>query len=60
MVARSVTTRNRAICRLPPLGAFEAASMMRRRSASGIGSGLKRRIERWVNIASPSGIDSRL
>jgi hypothetical protein len=29
-------------------------------SANGIGSGLNRRIDRWVKIASPSGIDSRL
>src|SRR5262245_50782180 len=29
-------------------------------SSIGIGSGRKRRIDRCVNIASPSGIDSRL
>ena len=60
IVARSSTTRKRAICWLPPFGAFAAASTIRWMSSNGIASGFKRRIERWVNIASPSGIDSRM
>jgi hypothetical protein len=60
MVSRSFTTMNLAICWFPPLGARTAASRMRRMSSSGIGSGLNRRMERWVKIASPSGSDSRL
>jgi hypothetical protein len=53
-----VTTRNRPIWRLPPFGALDAASTIRRRSSIGIGSGRKRRIDRCVNIASPTGIES--
>src|SRR3989442_7070190 len=58
MVAGSVRIRKRAVCRLPPLGAFEAAARMSSRSSVGIGSGRRRRIERWVKIASPSGMES--
>ena len=54
-----MTTRKRAGWELPPFGALTAASTIRRMSSIGIGSGLRRRIERWVNIASPTGIDSR-
>src|SRR5262245_62939631 len=60
MVFRSVMTRKRATWRLPPFGAFAAASRTRWRSSAGIGSGLKRRMARWVKIASPTDIDSRL
>src|SRR5262249_14198808 len=60
IVSGSFTTRKRAGCRLPPLGALTAASRMSSRSAGGIGSRLNRRIARCVNMASPSGIDSRL
>src|SRR5882762_204750 len=59
MTFRSVKTRKRPTWRLPPFGALTAASRMRRRSSIGIGSGLKRRIDRWVNIASPTVIESR-
>ena len=45
---------------LAPFGALTAASRMRWMSASGIGSGRNRRIERWVKITSPSGIDNRV
>ena len=54
-----VITRKRVIWRLAPLGARTAASRISRRSSTGIGSGRKRRIDRWVNIASPIGIESR-
>src|SRR5215203_5596924 len=47
-------------CELPPFGAFTAASTIVRMSSIGIGSGFKRRNERWVNIASPTGIERRL
>src|SRR5260370_4029969 len=60
MTFRSVRTRKRPTWRLPPFGAFTAASTMRWRSSIGIGSGLKRRIDRWLNIASPTVIESRL
>src|SRR5207244_3122243 len=59
MTLRSVSTRNRPIWRLPPFGALTAASTIRWMSSIGIGSGLNRRTERWVNIASPIGIFSR-
>src|SRR5712664_578795 len=59
MTFRSVRTRKRPTWRLPPFGAFTAASTMRWRSSIGIGSGLKRRIDRWLNIASPTVIESR-
>src|SRR3990172_6147292 len=38
--------------RLPPLGAFTAASSSFQMSSSGTGSGLRRRIARWVLMAS--------
>src|SRR5713101_6072843 len=60
MTFRSVRTRKRPTWRLPPFRAFTAASTMRWRSSIGIGSGLKRRIDRWLNIASPTVIESRL
>ena len=59
MIARSVSTRKRAGWLLPPLGALVAASRISRMSSTGIGSGRNRRIDRWVNIASPSGMASR-
>src|SRR5689334_3144987 len=59
MRSRSVTTRNRAIWRLAPLGARTAASTRRRRSATGRGSGRNRRTDRWVKITSPRGIANR-
>jgi hypothetical protein len=59
MTARSVRTRKRATCWLPPLGARIAASTMSRMSAIGIGSGRKRRMARWVKMASDSGMLSR-
>ena len=57
--SRSRTTRKRAGWELPPLGALEAASRMIFRWASDIGRcGSRRRMARWVNIASPIGMSS--
>src|SRR4029450_1195672 len=53
MVSRSRTTRNRASCWFPPLGAFTAASRMSSMSASGTAWGLNRRMDRWGKVASP-------
>src|SRR5262245_61699276 len=59
MISGSLSTTNRAGWRLPPLGALTAASRISRKSSVGIESGRKRRIERWLNIASPIGMFNR-
>src|SRR4051794_23266527 len=59
MRSGSRTTRKRAIWLLPPFGAFDAASRISLISSVEIGSEVKRRIARWLNIASPSGIERR-
>src|SRR3990172_6697991 len=46
--------------RLPPLGALTAASRTFQMSSSGTGSGLRRRIARWVFIASKISTGSLL
>ncbi len=55
-----VVTSRRQICRFPPFGALAAAATTRRRCSTGIGSGRILRIDRCVNIASPTGIGSSL
>src|SRR5438270_6475609 len=58
LTARSLTTTNSQFCALLPVGALSASSIRRMTSSSSTGSGLRRRIERWVSIASSSGIVS--
>src|SRR3990172_1935359 len=52
----SCTTTKCQGCRLPPFGAWVAASSTRQRRGSGTGSGLSRRMARIVAIASKSSI----
>src|SRR5207237_719644 len=57
LTAASFTTTNSQFCALLPVGALSASSIMRSTSPSSTGSGLSRRIARWVRIASSSGIE---
>src|SRR2546429_1830746 len=56
LAARSFTITNSQFCALLPVGALSASSIKRSTSASSTGSGFKRRMARWVRIASSSGI----
>src|SRR5436190_5945644 len=57
LTAASFTTTNSQFCALLPVGALSASSITRSTSPSSTGSGLSRRIARWVRIASSSGIE---
>src|SRR2546426_411435 len=59
-MAKSLTTRKRHCCAFPPLGAHCPASRMRLMSASGTGSGLRRRIARVVWMISKSSVSSAM
>src|SRR5947209_6536232 len=56
MRSRSFTTTNSQFWPLDPVGAFSASSMQRRMMPSSTGSGFRRRMARWVSIASCSGM----
>src|SRR5438270_11044626 len=56
MRSRSFTTMNSQFWPLDPVGALSASSMQRRTMASSTGSGSRRRMARWVSIASCSGM----
>src|SRR5436189_586364 len=55
LTAGSFTTTNSQFCALLPVGALSASSITGSTSPSSTGSGLSRRIARWVRIASSSG-----
>src|SRR5437762_2515004 len=57
LTAGSFTITNSQFCALLPVGALSASSITRSTSPSSTGSGLSRRIARWVRIASSSGIE---
>src|SRR5438477_2319746 len=59
LTAGSFTITNSQFCALLPVGALSASSITRSTSPSSTGSGLSRRIARWVRIASSSGIEKR-
>src|SRR5438067_4029101 len=56
LASRSLTTRNSQFWPLEPVGALRASSMHFSTMASSTGSGFRRRMARWVSIASCSGI----